>query len=90
MAVQRDPNLPMAHAHLGMVLSYKGQHAESVGEFERAIALNPNFTDWRFAMGLVRAGESGRAIQILETHMRTRPILSSLGTWLVGIGPLYP
>lgn len=84
-AVQLDPNLPTAHAHLGVVLSYKGQHAESVGEFERAIALNPNFTDWRFAMGLVRGGESGRAIQVLETHMRLDPFYPPLALGWLGL-----
>lgn len=72
-AVQLDPNLPIAHANLGHVLSFEGQHDQSIAEFERAIALNPNFTDWRFGMTLVRAGEPERAIQVLETHMRCDP-----------------
>jgi adenylate cyclase len=72
-AVQLDPNLPVAHAQLGMVLSFEGQHEQSIAEFEKAIALNPNFTDWRFGMTLVRAGEPARAIQIVETHMRHDP-----------------
>jgi adenylate cyclase len=72
-AVQLDPNLPIAHAHLGMVLTFEGQHEQSVAEFERAIALNPNFTDWRFGTTLVRAGQPARAIQVVETHMRYDP-----------------
>jgi adenylate cyclase len=72
-AVQLDPNLPIAHAHLGAVLTFEGQHDQSVAEFEKAIALNPNFTDWRFGTTLLRAGEPERAIQVLETHMRYDP-----------------
>lgn len=72
-AIQLDPNLPIAHANLGHVLSFEGQHDQSIAEFERAIALNPNFTDWRFGLTLVRAGEPERAIQVLETHMRCDP-----------------
>jgi adenylate cyclase len=72
-AVQLDPNLPIAHAQLGHVLTFEGQHERSVAEFERAIALNPNFTDWRFGMTLLRAGEPTRAIQVVETHMRHDP-----------------
>ena len=72
-AVQLDPNLPIAHAHLGVVLTFEGQHEQSIAEFEKAIALNPNFTDWRFGMALLRAGEPARATQVIEAHMRYDP-----------------
>ena len=72
-AVQLDPNLPIGHAVLGHVLSFEGQHEQAIAEAEKAIALNPNFTDWQFGMTLVRAGEPKRAVQILETHMRCDP-----------------
>jgi adenylate cyclase len=72
-AVRLDPNLPIAHAYLGHVLTFEGQHEQSIAEFEKAIALNPNFTDWRFGMALVRAGEPARAIQVIEAHMRYDP-----------------
>jgi adenylate cyclase len=72
-AVQLDPNLPIAHANLGNVLTFEGQHEQSVAEFEKAIALNPNFSDWRFGTALVRAGEPARATQVIETHMRYDP-----------------
>ncbi len=73
-AVQLDPNLPVAHADLGTVLTFEGQHEHSIAEFEKAIALNPNFTDWRFGMALLRAGEPARATQVIETHMRYDPL----------------
>jgi adenylate cyclase len=72
-AVQLDPNLPIAHANLGHVLTFEGQHEQSVAEFEKAIALNSNFSDWRFGTALGRAGAHARAIQVLETHMRYDP-----------------
>ena len=72
-AVQLDPNLPIAHATLGRVLAFKGQHGQSIAEFEKAMALNPNFTDWRFGTALVLAGEPARAIHAIETHMRYDP-----------------
>ena len=83
-AVQLDPNLPIAHAHLGQVLTHEGQHEQSVAEFEKAIALNPNFTDWRFGAALQRAGEPARAIQVLETHMRYDPFYSPWAPGLLG------
>jgi adenylate cyclase len=84
-AVQLDPNLPIAHAHLGAVLTFEGQHEQSVAEFEKAIALNPNFTDWRFGTTLLRAGEPARAIQVLETHMRYDPFYVATVPAVLGI-----
>ena len=55
-------------------MTFEGQHEQSIAEFEKAIALNPNFTDWRFGTTLVRAGDPERAIQVLETHMRYDPL----------------
>ncbi len=72
-AIQLDPSLPTAHADLGTMLTFDGQHEQSIAEFEKAIALNPNFTDWRFGMTLLRAGEPARATRVIETHMRYDP-----------------
>src|SRR5262249_20088327 len=52
-AVQLDPNLPLAHACLGVVLAFRREHDASIAAFERAASLNPNYVDWPFAMGLV-------------------------------------
>jgi adenylate cyclase len=84
-AVQLDANLPIAHASLGHVLTFEGQHEQSVAEFERAIALNPNFTDWRFGATLTRAGEPERAIQVVETHMRYDPFYTPSAPWQLGV-----
>jgi adenylate cyclase len=72
-AVQLDPNLPVAHEHLGLVLTFMGQHEESIGAFERATALNPNFSNWRFGFALIRAGEAERAIGVMGEIMRLDP-----------------
>jgi adenylate cyclase len=81
-AVELDPNLPIAHANLGMVLTFQGQHEQSLAEFEKAVALNPNFTDWRFGVALNRAGQPARAAQVIETHMRYDPYCSP---WALGV-----
>jgi len=72
-AVQLGPNLPEAHVGLGWALAWKRRHEAAIAEFERAIALNPNFTNWRFPLTLVYAGEPARAIQALQAHMRLDP-----------------
>jgi adenylate cyclase len=84
-AVQLDPNRPIAHAHLGAVLTFEGQHEQSVAEFEKAIALNPNFTDWRFGTTLIRVGEHTRAVQVIETHMRHDPFYSPWALSTLGL-----
>jgi len=83
-AVQLNPNLPHAHASLGTVLAWKREHDAAVAEFEKALALNPNFTDWRIAIALVYAGQSARAIELLKNHMRLDPFYAPLA--LTGSG----
>ena len=84
-AVQLAPNLPHAHASLGVVLAWKRQHEPAVAEFEKAVALNPNFTDWRMAIALVYAGQSERAIRVLKTHMRLDPFYVPLAPHWLGV-----
>jgi adenylate cyclase len=84
-AVELDPNLPIAHAHLGMVLTFRGQHEQSIAEFEKAMALNPNFTDWWFGATLNRAGQPARAVQVVETHMRHDPFYAPSALGVLGL-----
>ena len=72
-AVQLDPDLPEAHARLGMVLVRRREHGRGIAAFERALALNPNFTDFSFAHSLVLAGEPERAVEAAERIIRLDP-----------------
>jgi adenylate cyclase len=77
-------NLPEAHLGLGWTLLWMRQHDTAIAEFERASELNPNFTNWRYPLSLVYAGEPERAIEALGAHMRLDPFyepyaLSTLG-----------
>jgi class 3 adenylate cyclase/TolB-like protein len=72
-AVQLDRNLPQAHAALGFVLTSKHQHDACIAAFEKAVSLNPNYVDWRFASALIRAGDSKRAIEVVHAYMRLDP-----------------
>ena len=72
-AVQLDRKLPQAQVALGWVLAYKHQHDESIAAFEKAATLNPNYVNWRFAMALIFAGASKRAIEVVHTYMRLDP-----------------
>jgi adenylate cyclase len=81
-AVQLDANLPAAHASLGIVLAYKRNHKASI---ERAVRLNPNYVDWRFGFALVLAGNSRRAINVLQTYMRLDPFYSPYALANLGV-----
>lgn len=83
-AVRLAPNLPEAHVSLGYVLSFRRQHEAAVAEFERAILLNPNFTNWRFPFTLILAGEPARAMEALARHMRLDPFYEPYAPGLSG------
>ena len=85
-AVLLDPNLPQARAQFGMVLTWRRQHDASMAEFERAMALNPNFADWRsHAMALVCAGEPAKAIAVTELRMPLDPYYPPFATAWFGL-----
>jgi len=72
-AVQLDPNLPLARGVLGAALIFKRQHAEALVEYERALALNPNYVDYGFGLCLVFDGQPARAIETMQASMRLDP-----------------
>jgi adenylate cyclase len=84
-AVHLDPNLPEAQAMLGHALCRCAEHDAAVAAFERAMALNPNFTDWRFAEVLVLSGEPERAIAVAGRHMRLDPFYAPLTPGWLGL-----
>lgn len=72
-AVIIDPNLPLTRAQLGWALSWMCRPDEAIEEFDRAFALNPNFSDIRFPAVLVYAGECQRALEAVAAHVRLDP-----------------
>ena len=84
-AVQLDSKLPDAHAALGLALLRRHQHEAAIAEFERAMMLNPNFTDWLLGEALVYAGDPARAIEAAERHMRFDPFYAPLAPLWLGV-----
>jgi adenylate cyclase len=72
-SVRLAPELPEAHIALGQALTFLRQHDAAVIAVERAAALNPNLTSFRFAYTYVLAGQAARAVDLLERHMRLDP-----------------
>jgi adenylate cyclase len=84
-AVQLDTNLPLAHTCLGYVLMWKHQHEASITAFERGNLLNSNDVAWRFGLALVFAGDSRRAIEVLEASMRLDPFYEATTSFFLGL-----
>lgn len=76
-AVALDPYLPLTRAHLGWALMWMREHDASIGEFQRAIDLNANFMDFRYAAALVYAGEPARALQLLNPGIQSERMLNA-------------
>jgi adenylate cyclase len=72
-AVALDPNLPLARAQLGWALFWMHQPDDAVAEYEKAFALNPNFSDWRFPVVLVYAGAAARSLEVAQAHLQLDP-----------------
>jgi adenylate cyclase len=60
-------------APLGWTYFWMGQPDAAIAEFEKAVALNSNFVDYRSAVVLVFAGQPERALHVLQAHIRLDP-----------------
>ena len=83
-ALQLDLNLPQAHACFGNVLTWKGEPDAAIAAFDRAVVLDPNYTDWAFGQALILAGEPRRAIEVLKALMRLDPFYEPMVPAFVG------
>ena len=84
-AVQLDANLPQARAQLGNALSWKGQHEAALAEFQKAVELNPNFVEWRYAIALILAGQTAKALEVARNYIRLDPFAAGSAYMWVGI-----
>jgi TolB-like protein/tetratricopeptide (TPR) repeat protein len=82
-AVELDRNLSEAHLTLGWILNWHYRRTESISEFERALELNPNLADHRWAMALIQNGRAADGIDYINRIMRLDPFHPDLYvTWL--------
>jgi adenylate cyclase len=63
---------------------WKGQHDASVAAFQKALMINPNFTDWRLVEALVYAGELERALDSASSLMRLNPFYPAIAVGWAG------
>lgn len=84
-AVEIDDTLPEAHASLGWVLVTEFDFARARQEFDRALALNPNYTTAHYLMASIvfcPLGELDAAIGSLKRGLQLDPLSSILRTKL--------
>ena len=74
-AVALDDSDPWAHWALGLINLYTRRHDGAIGEFQRSIALNPNFAEGHISLGEAfhYSGRSGEALECFERGMALNP-----------------
>ena len=85
-AVECDEGLPLAHAFLANVLLFRREFDACLSEWGRTFALNPNFTDWRYAQALMCAGLPEQCVSAALHHMRMDPHYSPMAACVLGAG----
>jgi tetratricopeptide (TPR) repeat protein len=82
-AVQLDRLDARGFAELGFANLYKKLHDESLAEYARAMALNPNDADIiaEYADSLVYAGQPKKSVELLERAMRLNPYYPDWYLW---------
>ena len=70
-----EPDNPIVVANLGLVLSDGGRPADAIGPLQRALTLDPDLHQARFALALAfaRAGRRGDALEAAQELLRRLP-----------------
>ena len=84
-AIELDPNLPEAYAELAYNIIRKSDFDGATVAAERAIALNPNFVDYRLAQVFYSVGQPAKAIEIAKAQMRLDPFHPHFAPLIAGI-----
>jgi len=74
-AFDLDPDLPEAHASLGLALAQSNQFEEAEKEFEAAIQLNPKFFEayYEYARICRSRGKHEQSVRLFEKACQVRP-----------------
>jgi adenylate cyclase len=85
-AIQLDRLDARAFAELGFAHLYKKQHDDSLADYARAMALNPNDADIiaEYADALVYSGQPARSVELFEKAMRLNPYHPDWYLWYLG------
>ena len=84
-AIELNPSLSEAYAELGYNIIRKRDFDAAAAAAERAIALNPNFADYRLAQVFFSVGEPAKAIAIAKVQMRLDPFHPHFAPLMAGV-----
>jgi TolB-like protein len=84
-AIELDPTLPEAYAELAYNVIRKSDFDGATVAAERAIALNPNFVDYRLGQVFYSVGQPAKAIEIAKAQMRLDPFHPHFAPLIAGI-----
>jgi adenylate cyclase len=75
-ALAMDDSLPMAHSHLSLFFSLKGEHERAIAEGERGVTLMPGGATVLsyYGMSLLYGGRPEEAIPVLQKAIRLNPL----------------
>lgn len=75
-ALAMDDSLPMAHSHLSLFFSLKGEHERAIAEGERGVTLMPGGATLLsyYGMSLLYGGRPEEAIPVLQKAIRLNPL----------------
>jgi tetratricopeptide (TPR) repeat protein len=87
LAIQRDPNDPLAHLWLSNVLANEDKNAECLVEIAKAQELDPGSASIMAAKGdrLYLTGKKEEGIALLKEAVRSEPRLSIAHLYLAGV-----
>lgn len=72
-AIELGPNEPFGHGVLANAAMFQRDRAACLAAWDRVFALNPNYCDWRYGLGLVVFGEPEEGLAAIRRHMRLDP-----------------
>ena len=90
-AIAVDANNSLGHVAKGNVLRVERRFDDAVAEFERALALDPNFADAYGLLGFTQLdiGQYQRAIEFFDKAIRLSPQNQQLAFWYLSKGQAY-
>jgi adenylate cyclase len=87
-AVELEPNLPLAHAHLADAHLFRREYDEALGSWNHVFDLNSNFTDFRYGQALNFAGKFDEGLAALKRHLLLDPFAPPAALVHLGIAHL--